>query len=68
MTKAHQEREIVRSSTGEGGVLQWEVRANGDYSVTAGKLGYFNATQTFSLLCSLDNCQVLLIETLKYIQ
>ena len=56
--KPHQGREIVRSSTGEGGDLQWDVGANGDYSVTARKVGYFNATQMFSLSCSLDNCEV----------
>ena len=40
-------------------MLQWDVRANGDYSVKVGKVGYFDATQTFSLSCSLDNCEVL---------
>ena len=59
LTNAHQGREIVRSSTGEGGVLEWEVGANGNYFVTAGKVGYFNSTRMYSLACSLNNCEVL---------
>ena len=49
----------MSSHTGEDGSLRWIVQSNGDYYVTAGKTGYFDTAQMYSLACTLDKCEVL---------
>ena len=51
----------MSSHTGEDGSLRWIVGSNGDYYVTAGKTGYLDTTQMYSLACTLDKCEVLYI-------